>query len=75
MAAKEDRLDISVTTIITAMVSMIILGYVAIPVISDVIGSLTGDYAKYGDLMSLVLVLMIIGVIVLVIRGYNSRGR
>lgn len=75
MAEKEDRLDISISTIITAMVSLVIIGYVAVPVVSDVIKSMTGDLAKYGDLMSITLVLMIVAVIVLVVRGYNSRGR
>lgn len=75
MAEKEDKLDISISTIITAMVSLVIIGYVAVPVVSDVIGSMTGDLAKYGNLMSITLVLMIVAVIVLVVRGYNSRGR
>lgn len=75
MAEKEDKLDISISTIITAMVSLVIIGYVAVPVVSDVISSMTGDMAKYGDLMSITLVLMIVAVIVLVVRGYNARGR
>lgn len=75
MAEKEDKLDISISTIITAMVSLVIIGYVAVPVVSDVIGSMKGDLAKYGNLMSITLVLMIVAVIVLVVRGYNSRGR
>lgn len=76
MAEKEDKLDSSIGTILTAMVSVIVLAYVAIPIISDAINSLTGDNAStYGDLLSVTVIIMIVGIIIFVIRGYNNHGR
>lgn len=76
MAEKEDKLDLSIGTILTAMVSIIVLAYVAIPVITDAIDSLTGTKAStYGDLLSVVVIIMIVGIIIFVIRGYNNHGR
>ena len=76
MAEKEDKLDSSIGTILTAMVSIIVLAYVAIPIISDAIGSLTGEKAAtYGSLLSVVVIIMIVGIIIFVIRGYNNHGR
>lgn len=76
MAEKEDKLDSSIGTILTAMVSIIVLAYVAIPIITDAIGSLTGENAAtYGSLLSVVVIIMIVGIIIFVIRGYNNHGR
>lgn len=76
MAEKEDKLDLSIGTILTAMVSIIVLAYVAIPIITDAIDSLTGTKAStYGDLLEVVVIIMIVGIIIFVIRGYNNHGR
>lgn len=76
MAEKEDKLDTSIGTILTAMVSIIVLAYVAIPIITDAIDSLTGAKAStYGSLLQVVVIIMIVGIIIFVIRGYNNHGR
>lgn len=73
--AKEDRLDNAIMVILTTVVSSILVAYLAIPVISDAIASLTGDAAKYADLFSLVIVIMIVAMIILIVRGFNRGGR
>ena len=72
---KEDRLDNAIMVILTTVVSAILVAYLAIPVISDAIASLTGDAAQYADLFSLVIVIMIVSMIILIVRGFNRGGR
>lgn len=72
---KEDRLDNAIMVILTTIVCAILVAYLAIPVISDAIASLTGDAAQYADLFSIVIVVMIVSMIILIVRGFNRGGR
>ena len=73
--AKEDRLDNAIMTILVAVVSAILVAYLAIPVITKAISSLTGASAQYADLFSLVITVMIVAMIILIVRGFNRGGR
>lgn len=73
--AKEDRLDNAIMTILVAVVSAILVAYLAIPVITQAISSLTGASAQYADLFSLVITVMIVAMIILIVRGFNRGGR
>lgn len=72
---KEDRLDNAIMTILTAVVASILVAYLAIPVITSAIESLSGDAAQYADLLSLVITIMIVAMIILIVRGFNRGGR
>lgn len=72
----EDRLDNSLGVILAATVSVLVLCYMAIPTITQAIASLTGTAGEqYGALLGLVVTLMIIGLIIVILRGYNSKSR
>lgn len=75
MAKTEDRLDIAISVIITAIVAATMIAYLAIPIITTAINSLTGDAAQYGEMLGFVLTMMIFALIILVVRGFNSRAR
>ena len=74
---RQDRMDITIGVILTATVAMIILCYVAIPVISDAIGSLstTGPLGDLTGILSAVVIMIAVGIIITVIRGFNERAR
>lgn len=71
----EDRLDTSLGVILTATISMLVLCYMAIPTVMNAIGSLKGDATQFAPLLTFVLTIMVICIIVLVVRGFNSRAR
>lgn len=72
----EDRLDNSLGVILAATVSVLVLCYMAIPTITTAIASLSESAGeKYGALLGLVVTLMIIGLIIVILRGYNSKSR
>lgn len=72
----DDRVDGLITTIVGAVLGLILICSFAIPTVTDQIGNLTADQAdQYGSLLGLVLIFMIIGLILYVIRRYNSAGR
>lgn len=74
MAQKEDRLTSALMTIMTAVISMLVIAYFAIPVIVSAADGL-GVGSEYAPMIKLVLTLMIFAVIVLVVRGFNSSAR
>lgn len=71
MAEKEDRLDIAIGTVLTAVVTLIMIAYFAIPVVQGAIESLTGSSAQYGPMIGLSLTMMIFATIILIVRGFN----
>lgn len=71
----EDRLDKSLGVVLTATVTVIVLCYMAIPTIMDAIGSLKEDSAQFAPLITLTVTMMIIGLIIVILRGYNSKTR
>lgn len=78
MAEKGDRLDHILMTIMSATIGVIMLCSFAIPTItgSAGIGALVGDNAtKYGPLLGVVVIILIIGLIIPIIRGYNAKQR
>lgn len=71
MVKQEDRLDIAIGTILTAVVSLIMIAYFAIPIVQSAINSLTGDSAQYGTMIGFTLTMMIFATIILIVRGFN----
>ncbi len=68
----EDRLDNTVSVIITAVVAALLIAYIAIPIISNAI---VGLDSQYRDLFTAAIVIMIFSIVILVVRGFNSAGR
>lgn len=79
MAEKEDGLDRTVNTIMAATIGVILLCSFALPVITGGagIGALVGieDADTYKSLIGVVAIVLIIGLIIPIVRGYNSRKR
>lgn len=71
MAEKEDRLDIAIGTVLTAVVTLIMICYFAIPVVQGAIDSLTGSATSYGPMIGLALTMMIFATVILIVRGFN----
>ena len=70
----EDRLDGTLTTIISVVLGCVFLCSFAIPTITGQLDLLTdAEAAKYGSLIGVVVICMIIGLILVVTRGYNNK--
>lgn len=70
--AKEDRLDNAIMVILTAVISLLMIAYMAIPVITNAVGSLTGDGEQFGPIILFTLTMMIFATIILIVRGFNG---
>ena len=74
----EDRIDSTMITIISAVIGVIMICSFAIPVItgSAGLGALTDSQLdKYGGLVGVIVIVLIIGLIIPIVRGYNSGKR
>lgn len=80
MAEKQqpDKIDASLMTIVSAVLSVVLICSFAIPVItgSAGLGALSNsNLAKYGGLIELIVIVLIFGLIIPIVRGYNSNKR
>jgi len=80
MAEKQqpDKIDASLMTIVAAVLSVVMICSFAIPVItgSAGLGALSAaNLSKYGGLIELIVIVLIFGLIIPIIRGYNSNKR
>lgn len=80
MAEKQqpDKIDASLMTIVAAVLSVVLICSFAIPVItgSAGLGALSNaNLAKYGGLIELIIIVLIFGLIIPIVRGYNSSKR
>lgn len=74
----DDKITSSLNTIMAAVLSVVLICSFAIPVImgSAGVGGLSSDwYDKYGGLIEVVVIVLIIGLIIPIVRGYNSGKR
>ncbi len=71
MAEKEDRLDVAIGTVLTAVVTLIMIAYFAIPVVQGAIDSLTCSTSQYGPMIGLCVTMMIFATVILIVRGFN----
>lgn len=74
----EDKIDASLFTIMGAVLSVVMICSFAIPVILGPagLGALSeGALSKYGGLIEVVVIVLIIGLIIPIVRGYNSTKR
>ena len=77
-----DALENSTNTILTVLVSVVMICSALIPIVLGQIANLnnlsiqgyTGDITKYTSIIEVVLILAIIGLLIMIVRGY-SRGR
>lgn len=73
-----DKIDITLNTILCAVLGVIFICSFALPTIVGQagLGAIAGDaYASYRPLISVVGIVLIIGLIIPIVRGYNSRSR
>lgn len=72
----DDKIDSMMITIVAAVLGVIMLCSFALPTIQTQIGTLTGEAAtKYGTIIGLVSLFLIIGLILFTMRRFNSAGR
>ena len=72
----EDRIDSTIATIISVVLGIVMLCSFAIPTVTGQLDLLTTEEAaKYGSLIGVVVICMIIGLILVVTRGYNQKQR
>lgn len=72
----EDRLDAVIGASIAALVGIVLICAAVIPTATSFIDGLSEtNNAKYGPLLGVVLIMVIIGLIVGVIRFYSSARR
>lgn len=70
-----DRLDDIIDSSVAAIVGIVMVTAALIPIASQMIGGLTGDDAQYAPLLGVVVIMVIVGLIVGVIRFYQSAKR
>ncbi len=70
-----DKLDSVIGSCIAALVGIVLLCAAVIPVSVDFIGDLTGDAAEYAPLLSLVVIMCILGLVIGIIRFFQSSER
>ena len=70
--AKEDRLDNAIMVILTAVISLLMIAYMAIPVIVSAVDGLTGSGEQFGPIILFTLTMMIFATIILIVRGFNG---
>lgn len=81
----KDRMDITIGVILTATVAMVMLCYVAIPVVAGAINSvktgmignvsITSIIGDVSGILTVVVIMIAIGIIISVVRGFNERAR
>lgn len=74
----EDRIDTIVITIMAAVIGIVLLCSFAIPTIFGTagLGALTdAQNSEYGGLIKIIVIVLIFGLIIPIVRGYNSRQR
>lgn len=71
----EDKIDAMVMTIVAAVVGVIMLASFAIPTILNQVTALPDGAKDYVDLLKMPILFLVIGLILFVIRRYNSAGR
>lgn len=72
----EDRITSTLMTIVSVVLGICIICSFAIPTVTAQIGMLSdAENAKYGALIGVTVICMIMGLILVVIRGYNHKER
>ena len=70
-----DRLDNIIDSSVAALVGVVLLGAAVIPDSIAFIGDLTGEAAQYAPLLSVVIIMVILGLVIGVIRFFQSNKR
>lgn len=72
-----DRIDGMVSTILAGAIGMVMLASFALPLIAKEIGKIEDieALAGYADILWMVPLFMVIGIILFLIRRFNSEGR
>ena len=70
-----DKLDDIIDSSVAAIVGVVLLCAAVIPISLDFIGDLTGEAAQYAPLLSVVIVMVILGLVIGVIRFFQSSKR
>lgn len=81
MKSMSDQLDKSMNTILTVLVSVVMICSALIPIALQQIANLKileknglGDVSQYASIIQVVLVLCIVGLLILIVRGYSRGG-
>ena len=75
-----DQLDKSVNTVLAVLVSVVMICSALIPIALQQIANLSqlpeayGDVSKYVSIIEVVLVLTIVGLLIMIVRGYSRGG-
>lgn len=75
---KGDKIDVTLNVVLAATLGVIFICSFALPTIVGPagLGAIAGEaYASYRPLISVVGMVLIIGLIIPIVRGYNSRSR
>lgn len=70
-----DQLDNIIDSSVAALVGIVFLCAVVIPIGVQFINDLTGDAAQYKPLLGVVLIITILGLVIGIIRFYQSSRR
>lgn len=76
-----DQLDKSVNTVLAVLVSVVMICSALIPIALSQIANLEklseqglGDVSQYVSILQVVLVLSIVGLLIMIVRGYSRGG-
>ena len=76
-----DQLDKSVNTVLAVLVSVVMICSALIPIALQQIANLKnlqlqglGDVSQYVSILQVVLVLCIVGLLIMIVRGYSRGG-
>lgn len=70
-----DRLDDIIDSSVAAIVGIVLLCAAVIPIGVQFIGDLTGEAAQYAPLLGVVIIMVILGLVIGVIRFFQSNKR
>ncbi len=70
-----DKLDDIIDSSVAAIVGIVLLCAAVIPIAVDFIGDLTGEAAQYAPLLGVVVIMCILGLVIGVIRFFQSNKR
>lgn len=66
-------MDRTINSIITAFIAVVLVASAFIPTVVPMITGLSGEAAKFGSLLSVVVTMSIVGIIVGVIKTYTAH--
>ena len=70
-----DKLDSIIDSSIAAIVGIVLVCSAVIPIGLQFIGDLTGEAAQYKPLLGVVIIMVIIGLVIGVVRFFQTRER